>query len=672
MKAVMGVMLIAVLLLGSVSYGAYLDAEGGAGGNTVRASDGNVSAWMTSATAPDGLWGRRMGFANNPTGALGTPDNDIFEASGTGSDREDGVQIITSISGLIPGSVYKVDVVYWSSTSQNWSIRAGFDSSVPLFYDRLGADGATAGTATGKTEGDRAELSGLVGYTTADANGEIKIYIDDKPSNASQGGWYDRTWYDGLLYEKFSVASDPVPADGATDLPVDTDLEWTILESKVEYIDLYFGPENEPNLVSKPEYKVLDYAAKTFSFDPGTLDYETPYYWRIDTYEPNTLPGGTGYMKAVGPVWSFTTVQADPVIQAVEPAVVAVDAGADAIFTVTGTSIDSYQWYRIGEGADEMLTDGAKYSGTTTDTLSVYDVQAADEGYFYCVGSNSLGSVSNRDTGAGRLMLRRLTSHWAFETLTAGVTPDAVDGYSMTVLNNGPGSSLPTLGAGLPELAPDAGSLQFDNSSSNDPNTWGQYALVDAGAADYADLTLSLWVYWNGGGNWQRIIDFGNDTTQYMFLTPNHGGECRFALNSGGGEQLLATGPLTAGEWTFVAVTLDGDTGRLYVNGELRATNTAMTIDPVDFRPAVNYVGKSQYEADPYFNGMLDDLKIYNYARTTRQIAKDYLALRGEWICDGEAAELTFDFNDDCRVDLLDFALLAEEWLGTNRIYLND
>ena len=33
--------------------------------------------------------------------------------------------------------------------------------------------------------------------------------------------------------------------------------------------------------------------------------------------------------------------------------------------------------------------------------------------------------------------------------------------------------------------------------------------------------TFMAWVKWNSDGPWQRIFDFGNDTTHYTVLTPS-------------------------------------------------------------------------------------------------------------------------------------------------------
>jgi Glycosyl hydrolase catalytic core/Concanavalin A-like lectin/glucanases superfamily/Putative Ig domain len=139
--------------------------------------------------------------------------------------------------------------------------------------------------------------------------------------------------------------------------------------------------------------------------------------------------------------------------------------------------------------------------------------------------------------------------------------------------------------------------------------------------ANCSDITLAAWVRWNGGGSWQRIFDLGNGTGQYLFMTPRSAaGLLRFAIKNGGAEQALETSPLPIGQWNHVAVTINGNTGSLYVNGVLAASSDNITIHPSDFDPAQNYIGKSQYP-DPLFNGLIDEFLIYNYALSSAQIA---------------------------------------------------
>lgn len=61
------------------------------------------------------------------------------------------------------------------------------------------------------------------------------------------------------------------------------------------------------------------------------------------------------------------------------------------------------------------------------------------------------------------------------------------------------------------------------------------------------------WVFWNGGGNWQRIFDLGAGQGRYLFLTPrSSSGGVRFAIttNNGVGEQTMdgTAGVLTAAQ----------------------------------------------------------------------------------------------------------------------------
>src|SRR5439155_566589 len=91
---------------------------------------------------------------------------------------------------------------------------------------------------------------------------------------------------------------------------------------------------------------------------------------------------------------------------------------------------------------------------------------------------------------------------------------------------------------------------------------------------------------------------------------------------NGGTEQIVETTGLTANQWRHVAVTLSGNTARLYVDGALAASNTGMSITPANFNPRVNFLGKSQFVSDPMFKGMMDDVLITDYALSATQIAR--------------------------------------------------
>ena len=147
------------------------------------------------------------------------------------------------------------------------------------------------------------------------------------------------------------------------------------------------------------------------------------------------------------------------------------------------------------------------------------------------------------------------------------------------------------------------------------------FVQLPSTVANHAQITVATWVYWNGGANWQRLFDFGNDEAQHMFITPKSASNTlRFGIRTGGLYETIDAPALPTGAWTHVAVTLGTGGGRLYVNGVQVAQSTTMTLRPTDIMPVANYIGRSQF-ADPLLNGRVDDFSIYNYVLTPANIA---------------------------------------------------
>ncbi len=91
-----------------------------------------------------------------------------------------------------------------------------------------------------------------------------------------------------------NTPSSPNPADNATGILTSPALNWTCTDPDEDPLtyDVYFGTATEPPLVSENQGET--------SYDPGTLDYNTTYYWKIiaqDNQDHSTD----------GPVWLFST-----------------------------------------------------------------------------------------------------------------------------------------------------------------------------------------------------------------------------------------------------------------------------------------------------------------------------------------------------------------------------
>jgi hypothetical protein len=158
-------------------------------------------------------------------------------------------------------------------------------------------------------------------------------------------------------------------------------------------------------------------------------------------------------------------------------------------------------------------------------------------------------------------------------------------------------------------------------------NGTSAYVSLPANALrNMGDFTVACWVYWNAARNWERIFDFGSGTGRYMMLSPRAGnGLARFAitLNGNKGEMVIdSNAALPTGQWVHVAVTLSGATGTLYVNGVAVGNHTAMFHTPYQMRDTSrNWIGRSQYTGDPFFNGKIEDFRIYWNALTAAEVA---------------------------------------------------
>jgi hypothetical protein len=98
-------------------------------------------------------------------------------------------------------------------------------------------------------------------------------------------------------------AGAPSPANGAVDVRQTATLSWGLGEAAASH-EVYFGTDaeavkNADN--SSPEYKgTRDLDSE--SFEPGQLDWDTTYYWRVD--EVNNTSADSPW---IGRVWNFTT-----------------------------------------------------------------------------------------------------------------------------------------------------------------------------------------------------------------------------------------------------------------------------------------------------------------------------------------------------------------------------
>ncbi|QQG44288.1 MAG: DUF2341 domain-containing protein [Candidatus Roizmanbacteria bacterium] len=141
----------------------------------------------------------------------------------------------------------------------------------------------------------------------------------------------------------------------------------------------------------------------------------------------------------------------------------------------------------------------------------------------------------------------------------------------------------------------------------------GSSSTVTGSVSFNAGYTVSLWVNSAGNASGTQMIWEGQDLSAPS-LEGNDTGYLFYMNNSNS----LNTGALSTNRWYYVTATYDGSNQRLYIDGVLKGTNTSVASDSVTTFYLANRAGNSLY-----WNGTLDDVKIYNYARTSKQIVED-------------------------------------------------
>ncbi len=224
-----------------------------------------------------------------------------------------------------------------------------------------------------------------------------------------------------------------------------------------------------------------------------------------------------------------------------------------------------------------------------------------------------------------------LVGWWKLDETSGTTAADSSDnGNDGTLVNMNPATDWVTGQIG--------GALDF--SGGND------YVSLPIGSVinSLTNCTIATWVNWSWDSSWQRIWDFGTGPSVNMFLTARNGNTNtpRFAITTVGWwdeDQTTAPDTLSSG-WHHLAVTIDADnhTHKLYLDGSPVAQNTSGYLNPSDLGSTTqNWLARSQYSADPYFDGILDDVRIYSRVLESDEIAQLASVLRYEDFTEAKA-----------------------------------
>jgi len=121
--------------------------------------------------------------------------------------------------------------------------------------------------------------------------------------------------------------------------------------------------------------------------------------------------------------------------------------------------------------------------------------------------------------------------------------------------------------------------------------------------------------------------------------------------------------PCDSSDWHMITGVFNNGTGTLYVNGGIQSTYTPLSIVKNLTSLTIGSTELNEDYSTYGFAGVIDDVKIYNYALTPIEIADMYCAENPDSNCFACKDPPDYDYNNKCIADLGDFVIFASTWL---------
>ena len=348
-------------------------------------------------------------------------------------------------------------------------------------------------------------------------------------------------------------------------------------------------------------------AGLTFS-DPGRTA-STTYRYQV---RAGDAAGNLGPYTAIAT--ATTPAASDTVAPSAPGAVTATAVGSTQVNLSWGAATDNVAVtiYRVerctGAGCTTFseigTATGLTYgdTGLSASTTYRYQVRAGDAagnlGPYTAIATATTGTVGPPPSG--------LMAAYAFDEGAGTTVSDA----------SGNGNTGTIAGATWTTQGRNGGALTFNGTSNLVAIPSSASLTVTTG------MTLEGWVYPTAAqSGWRTIMQkeadayFLNASTDAGPLFPGGGGTI------GGTSRILrapAANPVNA--WTHVAVTYSGTTLTLYVNGISVATQAATGTIQTSTTP-LRIGGNVPY--GEYFQGRIDDVRVYNRALTAAEVQTD-------------------------------------------------
>lgn len=203
-------------------------------------------------------------------------------------------------------------------------------------------------------------------------------------------------------------------------------------------------------------------------------------------------------------------------------------------------------------------------------------------------------------------------------------------------LRAGKSSSYSGSGSTWSDLSGGGNNATLQNTPTWSSTSGGRFALdgsdhftLPAGMANFTSgLTISAYVNFGNVGSWERIMDFGNGMASNNIFFTRFGTtrDLIFGIYSGAASlgYCQATNGIIENTWATYAVTLSGTTGNILCTIFRDGTSihsATYSAFPQNIPRSNNFIGKSNWGDDVFFDNGIAAFAMYNRALSTSEIA---------------------------------------------------
>ena len=458
---------------------------------------------------------------------------------------------------------------------------------------------------------------------------------------------------------------EPQPADGAANVSVDSTLAWRAGRDAVSH-EVYFG--TDPNALD------LVATVEVAGHDPGALNLGATYYWQV-----NAIQEAESW---AGDLWSFAT-QEYLVVDDFESYTDDIDAG-EAIFDTWLDGWINETGSTVGHMTSPFAEQDIVRSGSQSMPLFYDNTEAAVSEaelelaadwttngirsltlYFYGTPDNTgqlyvkINGTKVPYDGAATDITETMWLPWNIDLSAVGNVSNV---RSLTIGIEGNGATgvvyiddvrlYPQAPEFVVPIEPDEAGLvaryAFDGDLRDSVGSHHGTAIGDAqittdaargqvlaldGTGDAVDVaysaelnpeafTASVWANPDADGVGHRSPltsrDDGPQRGYILYLTPEN--TWQFWTGTGTGWHGTAGPAAQLGEWTHITATFADEQKALYINGRLAGEGSAPLALNTE-RPLRIGAGATEGPGNYFFQGMIDEVRIYDRALSAEEVA---------------------------------------------------